>query len=98
VPQVASTADVIGAQLANWAKNRVVEVWPENWTAYCLFCVIEGQWRVAGLAGRPFALDYLVLHRELDDLGLTGEERQRMKADIREMEQAALDMIHQDAQ
>lgn len=38
-------------------------------------------------------LDYNVLHRELDDLGITGEERQRLKADIRIIEDAALEAM-----
>lgn len=75
-------------------KDRTVEVWPENWPAFCLFCEIDNQWRM-GMGG-PFALDHLVLHRELDDLGLNGEERQRMKADIRAMEQAALKAMHEE--
>jgi len=69
-----------------------VEVWPENWPAFQLFAELGTQWRT-GMNG-PTGLDYLVMHRELDDLGLIGEEfreeRQQLKADIREMEQAAL--------
>lgn len=71
------------------AQQRIfVEVWPENWPAFQLFAELGTQWRT-GMNG-PTGLDYLVLHRELDDLGLTGEERQQMKADVREMESAAL--------
>lgn len=69
-----------------------MEVWPENWPAFQLFAELGTQWRT-GMNG-PTGLDYLVMHRELDDLGLIGEEfreeRQQLKADIREMEQAAL--------
>jgi hypothetical protein len=92
-PRQTSERDAIGTAIAQAMKNRTVEVWPENWPAFTLFCDIGGQWRMG--FGGPVALDYLVLHRELDDLGLTGEERQRMKADIRVMEQAALEAIHQ---
>jgi len=56
--------------------------------------VVEGQWRCG--PGGFYALDYLVLHRELDDLGLTGEERQRMKDDIREIEYAALKAMREE--
>jgi hypothetical protein len=73
-------------------KRQDVEVWPENWPAFRLFDEICGQWRMG--FGGPIALDYLVLHRELDDLGLTGEERRHMKAVIRAMEHAALAEIH----
>ena len=69
-------------------------VWPENWPAFSLFCDISTQWRVSmsGYVG----LDYVAMHLELDDLGLTGEERQRMKADIRALEHAALDAMRED--
>lgn len=91
VPQV-TARDAIGAAIAGAMKNRVVEVWPDNWPVYCLFSQIDNQWRVG--PGGAFALDYLVLHRELDDLGLTGEERKRMKSDIFVMEQVALSEMH----
>lgn len=73
-------------------KDRVVEVWPENWQTFCIFCDLQTQWR-AGFGG-PTGLDYGVFYRDLDDLGITGEERLRVKADIRAMEQAALGAIH----
>ena len=72
----------------------MVEVWPENWPAFQLFAEIATQWRV-GMNG-PTGLDYLVLHRELDDLGLAGEERRQMKSDIRVLEQAALTAMRDD--
>ncbi len=46
-----------------------------------------------GSAG-PVGLDYLAMHRELDDLQIQGDERQQLKADIRVMESAALEAIH----
>jgi hypothetical protein len=86
-------ADKIGAAIAQAMKDRVLEVWPENWPTFRLFSdALRGQWRMG--FGGPIALDYMVLHRELDDLGITGDERLRLKADIRAMEQAALDAIH----
>lgn len=71
-----------------------MEVWPENWPAFQLFAEIATQWRI-GMNG-PTGLDYLVLHRELDDLGLAGEERRQMKSDIRVLEQAALTAMRDD--
>lgn len=44
--------------------------------------------------GGVLGLDYNVLHRELDDLGLTGEGRRQMKDDIRVMESEALGVIN----
>jgi hypothetical protein len=67
------------------------EVWPENWPAVQMFCSIGTQWRVG--AGGPVGLDYNVLHRELDDLGLHGAERAEMKDDIRVLEAEALDAM-----
>ncbi|WP_298929248.1 DUF1799 domain-containing protein [uncultured Ramlibacter sp.] len=72
--------------------HEQVELWPENWEAYCLFAFLGTQWRY-GMSG-PVGLDFSVLHRELDDLGLSGDDRQRMKHDIRAMEAAALEEIH----
>jgi hypothetical protein len=46
--------------------------------------------------GGPCGLNYVAMHRELDDLGLTGEDRQRMKADFRVIEYAALDAMNSD--
>lgn len=93
MPQVAER-DAFGAALANWMKGRVVEVWPENWPTFELFADLRTQWR-AGMGGL-YGLDYGVLYRDLDDLGITGDERLRLKAEIRAMEQAALDAMHDD--
>lgn len=82
------SGDVIGNALAAAMENETIEIWPENWQAFSLFAEMGTQWR-QGFAG-PTGLDYLVLHRELDDLGVTGADRQRMKADIRTMESAVL--------
>lgn len=75
-------------------KDRAIEVWPENWQTFQIFCDLRTQWRVA-LGGR-YGLDYGVLYRDLDDLGITGDERLRVKAEIRAMEQAALDAMHEE--
>lgn len=69
-----------------------MEIWPENWPTFRLFLDLRTQWRI-GFNG-PTGLDYAVFYRDLDDLGFTGEERLRVKAEIRAMEQAALDAMH----
>jgi hypothetical protein len=84
--------DKIGAAIAAAMKDRVVEVWPENWPTFTLFYDQRTQWRV-GFNG-PTGLDHGVLYRDLDDLGITGDERLRVKAEISAMEQAALDAMH----
>lgn len=81
---------VFGLQPSDY---KPFEVWPENWAAFNLFASLCTQWRV-GPAGAT-GLDYMVLYRELDDLGLTGEERAHMKADIRELEAGALEAMHE---
>lgn len=73
-------------------ETDTVEIWPENWQAFELFEFLRTQWRTN--MGGPTGLDYNVLHRELDDLGLVGDERQEMKATIREMEFAALSTMN----
>lgn len=69
------------------------EVWPENWRAFCLFSDMQTQWRV-GMSG-PTGLDYTVLFHKLDRLGLTTDEYDELESDIRVMEFAALDVIHE---
>jgi hypothetical protein len=93
-PRQVGAQDAIGAAIANAMKNRVVEVWPENWEAFCIFADLQTQWRV-GFGGET-GLDYGVLYRDLDDLGITGPDRLLLKADIRAMEQAALKAMHGD--
>jgi len=43
----------------------------------------------------PTGLDYGVMHRELDDLGLKGDEREQIKEDIRVMEREALEVMRE---
>jgi hypothetical protein len=86
--------DLIAKALIAAAANETIQVWPENWPAFALFASLCTQWRVS--MNGPSGLDYLVLHRELDDLGLSGDERQQMKSDIREMERAALSAMRDD--
>lgn len=94
LPTPSGEGDLIGKALIAAAANEVVEVWPENWPTFELFAFLSTQWRV-GMAGRT-GLDYMVLYRELDDLGLTGEERRRVKDDIREMELKALSAMNEE--
>nr|WP_282826190.1 DUF1799 domain-containing protein [Pelomonas sp. V22] len=70
-----------------------VEVWPENWPAWRLFCEISGQWRIAGMNGVRFALDYTPLFARMERLGLSDDEWNDLFADIRVMEAAALEQM-----
>lgn len=91
-PHHGGEADKVGFLIANAVKESTVEVWPENWATWCLFRDQRNQWRI-GFNG-PTGMDFNVLYRDLDDLGITGDERLRLKADMRAMEQAALDSFY----
>lgn len=73
-------------------KDRVVEIWPENWPAWLLFDRMSTQWRV-GMAG-PIGLDYNVLFRFLDRMHLDERDYDQMLHDISVLEQASLSEIH----
>jgi len=73
----------------------VVEVWPENWQTVDLFISIATQWRT-GMSG-PTGLDYNVLFRILDSMGLPQDEWNRSFDDIRIMESSALEAMRQNS-
>jgi hypothetical protein len=66
------------------------ELWPENWSAWRVFCDISGQWRLAA-NGQPFALDYGPLFTRMDRLNLSADEWEDLFQDIRVLEAAALE-------
>lgn len=72
-------------------EDDYLECWPENWPAFDLFIDLRTQWRV-GMNG-PEGLDYLVLFRLMDDMGLSRTERQALFDDVRVLERAALNHI-----
>lgn len=65
-----------------------VEVWPENWTAYCIFSRLTTQWNV-GMAGRT-GLRYEAVYPLLDRTAVCTEDWDDLFDDIRTMEIAAL--------
>lgn len=65
-----------------------VELWPENWPAWRLFCDLSTQWRV-GPSGAT-GLDYGPLFRLLDGQDLTPADWQDRFADVRALEAAAM--------
>lgn len=87
-------------QLAKYRGARRIEdypepqvgVWEENWGPIKLFTEISDQWRYA--MNGPVAFDYNVLHRELDDHNITGEERDEWKAKFRIIVREALKQLH----
>ena len=70
-------------------ETEPVEVWPENWPAWGLFCEMSGQWRIAPMGG-PTALDYCALFMRMDRLDVSKTEWNELFADIRVIEGAAL--------
>lgn len=69
------------------------EVWPENWPSWQLFVEMSGQWRVGGLEGRRYALDYTPLFLRMERLGLDAQAWESMFADIRLMERTVLEVV-----
>ena len=74
---------------------KAIEVWPENWPAWCLYLEIGQQWRRTGIDGAAYALDYNVLFTRMDHLGLSGVEREAMFGDIQHIEGVALRAMRQ---
>lgn len=70
-----------------------VEVWPECWRAWCLFCELAGQWRIAP-SGQVIALDYAVLYTRMDRLRLDDETWEEVYEDIAAIEGAAIKAIN----
>lgn len=70
-----------------------VECWPENWPVYALFCKLQSQWRVG--PGGATGLDYSVLMRLLDRMGLSASDYDVWFNDIQLMEVEALNVMHE---
>lgn len=68
--------------------DQSVEVWPENWPAWCLWTQVRNQWRI-GMGG-AFAIDYGPLFTLMDRLRLDDDSWQAMFDAIRVIESAAL--------
>jgi hypothetical protein len=71
-----------------------IEIWPENWAAFTLFVNLQTQWRMGprGATG----LDYQVMLALIARLDLSKAEEEQIFRDMRTMEIAALDVIHQE--
>ncbi|WP_229505000.1 DUF1799 domain-containing protein [Massilia mucilaginosa] len=71
--------------------GEAVTPWPDNLMAFSLFQFMRTQWRI-GMAG-PTGLDYGVLFRKMDRMGLSPDEYDQLECDIQVMEVAALNCI-----
>lgn len=72
---------------------ETVEVWPENRQAFELFRFLGTQWRVGG--GGATGLDYNILYHKMDRMNLTAERYEELEEEIRIMEGAALNVMHE---
>ena len=73
-------------------EDDAVEVWPENWHVWALFCRVSTQWRTGGMGGY-IGLDYTPIFKVMDMDGLTGQDWQNAFDDLRAIEAAALEQI-----
>jgi hypothetical protein len=74
-----------------------VEVWPDCWRAVHTFVQLSTQWRIVALpsgAQHLLGLDYGVIPAVLELAGVPREEWSDVFADLRVMEQAALEKIN----
>ena len=74
-----------------------MELWPENFRVWNLFCEIRNQWRRAGFSGAAYALDYGVLFTRMDRMRLSDREYEETFDLIRHMERKALEEMNRDA-
>ncbi len=81
-----------GLTAEDYATDKPMGVWPENWQAYLLFNTVRTQWRVG--PGGVSGLDYGVLDRRIDRLNLSDDEREDLEACIQVMELAAMAEIN----
>lgn len=70
-----------------------IPVWPGCEMAARLFRDLRTQWRFTN--GVRAGLDYNVLYHKLDRRGLDAQEYERIEADVRVMEYAALNLFAQ---
>lgn len=69
-------------------EPEIVEVWPENWPAFNLFCTVQTQWHV-GAAGAT-GLNYLVLLALMARMKLSDADHDELFDDVQTLERAAL--------
>ena len=72
--------------------GEAVPPWPDNVVPLMLFQYLRTQWRAG--AGGPSGLDYSVMHRKMDRMGLDPDEYDQLEHDIQIMEIAALNCIY----
>lgn len=78
--------------------DETVEVWPENWQAWCLYAEMSGQWRHStnGMETKPVAMDYTALFLRMERMRLSDQEWELLFADIRVIEGAVLQELRKE--
>ncbi|KXK67903.1 hypothetical protein BC89_28595 [Pseudomonas monteilii] len=69
-------------------ETEDVEVWPDAWSAFCLFEALNTQWRLG--PGGPSGLDYTAIPGTAKMIGLKRCELSEAFNDLRVMENEAL--------
>lgn len=74
-----------------------MEVWPENWPAFTLFCTVQTQWRHAsgGMGAAATGLDYAAVLAVMARMKLSDEAHDDLFADLQVLERAALEVMNQ---
>lgn len=75
-------------------EDYPLEVWPDNLAAVNVFDAMSTQWRM-GFNG-PIGLDYGVLREIWQRLKIKSEDRDNVFADLRVMENAALEQMRRE--
>lgn len=73
--------------------DETVELWPENWPAWQLFCRVATQWRTAPMGGY-LGLDHGPLIALLNRENLSPDDWDERFDDVRVLEAAALSKLN----
>jgi len=79
--------------LAPLAAAEILEIWPENWKSWRLFCQVSSQWRtgMGGATGLCYEAVYPLIDRAADN----PDEWDDLFEDVATMERAALTAMHE---
>lgn len=80
----------MGLKASDFAADAV-DVWPDNLAAIEVFVAMSTQWRVG--PGGVYGLDYNVMYRLMDRLGLSHADYDEMEHCLRTLEDAALEQM-----
>lgn len=82
-----------GFEPEDYDAEEPIEIWPENWPAWVLFCSLGTQWRTAPMGGYV-GLDYGPLFTLLDrQFSADPKAWQACFEDVQHLESAALEQI-----